>query len=118
MKTINLKLLALAFMATTAVPVIAQEEHAHDAHQAEVTAEASQMTMATIRKLDPDKGKITLKHEAIKNLKMPGMTMVFQIEDKALFSGLSEGDMVQFKAEKKGTALVVTSLEKMQHKGH
>jgi Cu(I)/Ag(I) efflux system periplasmic protein CusF len=46
------------------------------------------------------------------------MTMVFQIEDKALFNGLSEGDMVQFKAEKKGTALVVTSLEKMQHKGH
>lgn len=69
MKTINLKLLALAFMTiTTTVPAIAQEEHAHDAHQAEVTAEASQMTMATIRKLDPDNGKITLKHEAIKTL--------------------------------------------------
>ena len=38
MKTINLKLLALAFMTiTTTVPAIAQEEHAHDAHPVSYT---------------------------------------------------------------------------------
>ena len=44
---------------------------------------------------------------------MPGMTMVFQIEDQTLFDGLSQGDNVRFKVEKKGTALVITAIEKM-----
>lgn len=118
MKTINLKFLALSLITFALPPVMAQQEHEHGAHQADAAADTSEMTVATIRKLDAENGKITLKHEAIKNLGMPGMTMVFQVEDKTLFSGLSEGDMVHFKAEKKGTALVVTSLEKMQNHAH
>jgi Cu/Ag efflux protein CusF len=35
-----------------------------------------------VRKIDAEYGKITLTHEAIKSLAMPGMTMVFQIDDK------------------------------------
>lgn len=118
MKTITLKFLALSLMTVALTPVMAQEEHAHGAHQMDAAADTAEMTVATVRKLDTENGKITLKHEAIKNLGMPGMTMVFQVEDKTLFSGLSEGDMVHFKAEKKGTALMVTSLEKMQHGAH
>jgi len=118
MKTTNLKFLALSLMTISLTPAMAQEEHAHEAHQTDAAADTSEMTVATVRKLDAKNGKITLKHEAINNLGMPGMTMVFQVEDKTLFSGLSEGDMVHFKAEKKGTALVVTSLDKMQNHAH
>lgn len=92
---------------------VAQEAHSHQ-HKSEETQTASdEMTVATIRKLDVEYGKITLKHQAIKNLGMPPMTMVFQIEDKALFEGLSQGDNVRFQVEKQGSVLLITAIEKM-----
>ena len=94
----------------------AQETHSHQ-HKSEEAA-SDEMTTATIRKLDIEYGKITLKHQTIKNLGMPPMTMLFQIEDKTMLEGLAEGDSVRFKVEKKGTALVITTIEKMQHSGH
>lgn len=97
---------------------VAQENHAHQHKSEEAQTASDEMTTATIRKLDIEYGKITLKHEAIKSLGMPGMTMVFQIEDKTMLEGLAEGDNVRFKVEKKGTALVITTIEKMQHSGH
>ena len=42
------------------------------------------MAEAEVRKIDKDAKKITLKHGPIKNLDMPGMTMVFQVKDIAL----------------------------------
>ena len=47
-------------------------------------ADAADMTNAEVRKVDREAKKITLKHEDIKNLDMPGMTMVFQVKDAAL----------------------------------
>ena len=43
------------------------------------------MTEAEVRKVDLDAKKITLKHGPIKNLDMPGMTMVFQVKDAAIW---------------------------------
>lgn len=65
-----------------------------------------------MRKIDVEYGKITLTHEATKSLAMPGMTMVFQIDDKTLSEGLASGDNVQFQANKIGTKPVVTAIEK------
>ena len=42
------------------------------------------MTEGEVRKIDKEAKKITLKHGDIKNLDMPGMTMVFQVKDAAL----------------------------------
>ena len=42
---------------------------------------------------------------------MPGMTMVFQIRDPALFEKLKAGDKVKFVAEKLEGAFVVTVLQ-------
>lgn len=101
-------------LAALAMPsAVAQETHSHQHKSEEAQTAVDEMTTATIRKLDLEYGKITLKHEAIKSLGMPGMTMVFQIEDQTLFDGLSQGDNVRFKVEKKGTALVITAIEKM-----
>ncbi len=74
-------------------------------------AQGAIMTDAEVRKVDKDNGKITLKHGEIKNLEMPGMTMVFQVKDPAMLDKVKSGDKVRFTAEKIGGALVVTSIE-------
>ena len=77
---------------------------------AATTASDADMTSAEVRKVDKDAKKITLKHEAIKNLDMPGMTMVFQVKDAALLDKAKAGDKVKFKAIKDGNAYVVTDI--------
>mgnify|MGYP001359802197 CR=1 FL=1 len=69
------------------------------------------MTNAEVRKVDKDAKKITLKHEAIKNLDMPGMTMVFQVKDAALLDKAQAGDKIRFKVISEGGAYVVTDIQ-------
>ena len=67
-----------------------------------------------VRKVDKDAKKITLKHGPIKNLDMPGMTMVFQVKDAALLDKLAAGDKVMFTAEQQQGAMVMTGVEKTE----
>jgi Cu(I)/Ag(I) efflux system protein CusF len=69
------------------------------------------MTEAEVRKVDVDAKKITLKHGPIKNLDMPGMTMVFQVKDAAMLDKVKAGDKVRFSAEQQQGTLVVTAIE-------
>lgn len=71
---------------------------------------AGAMTDGEVRKVDKDNKKITLRHGEIKNLEMPGMTMVFQVKDAAMLDMVKQGDKVVFKAEKANGALVVTEI--------
>lgn len=69
-------------------------------------------TDGEVRKVDKAAGKITMKHGEIKNLDMPPMTMVFEVQDKALLDKVKAGDKVQFTAIDKGAGeLVLTSIE-------
>lgn len=72
---------------------------------------AAAMTDGEVRKVDTDAKKITLKHAAIKNLDMPGMTMVFQVKDPAMLAQVKTGDKVRFTAEKINGAFTVTAIE-------
>ena len=74
-------------------------------------AAAGDMTEGEVRKVDKAAGKITLKHGAIRNLDMPAMTMVFQARTPSALASLTAGDKVRFKAEKAGSALVVTDIQ-------
>jgi Cu(I)/Ag(I) efflux system periplasmic protein CusF len=69
------------------------------------------MTLGEIRKLDKEDKKLTIKHGEIKNLDMPGMTMVFQVQDPALLNKVKAGDKVKFRVEKIGGAYTVTAIE-------
>ena len=69
------------------------------------------MTEGEVRKIDKENKKITLRHGEIKNLEMPGMTMVFQVKEPAMLDSLKSGDKVRFSAEKLDGALVVTRIE-------
>ena len=69
------------------------------------------MSDGEVRKVDKENKKITLKHGVIKNLDMPGMTMVFGVKDAAMLDKIKTGDKVKFKAEQTGTAIVVTDIQ-------
>lgn len=70
-----------------------------------------EMTDGVIRKVDKNNNKITIKHGEIKNLDMPGMTMVFQVKHPDLIDKVQAGDKVKFRAEKSGSAFVVTDIQ-------
>lgn len=84
------------------------------AEQASATAAQTEMSVGEIKKIDKDAGKLTIKHGELKNLGMPGMTMVFKAKDAAMLEKVKEGDKVRFVAEKVGGALTVTSIEAAQ----
>jgi Cu(I)/Ag(I) efflux system periplasmic protein CusF len=67
-------------------------------------------TAAEVRKVDLDAKKITLKHETIQNLDMPPMTMVFQVKDPALLTGVKAGDKVNVTVDKVNGSYTVLSL--------
>ena len=81
------------------------------AHAAADAATSTAMTAGEVKKIDKEAGKITLKHEDIKNLDMPGMTMVFQVTDKAMLDKVQAGDKVKFVADKQQGKLVVTDIQ-------
>ncbi len=53
-----------------------------------------QPVAAEIRKIDPNAGKVTLKHGPIENLGMSAMTMAFPVKDRASLKNFKEGDSV------------------------
>lgn len=75
------------------------------------TNKSADMADGEIRRIDKDSKKITLKHGEIKNLEMPGMTMVFQVKDPAMLDKVKVGDKVKFTAEQINGAIVVTDIQ-------
>ena len=69
------------------------------------------MTDGEVRKVDKDTKKITIKHADIRNLDMPGMTMLFQVSDPAFLDAVKPGDKVRFAAERVNGAIVVTQIQ-------
>lgn len=101
-------LLSLAF----AIPAWSAGDHA--AHATATVAEATAndtMSEGEVRKIDKDAGKLTLKHGELKNLQMPGMTMVFRVQDPAMLDTVKVGDKVNFVAEKVGGQITVVRIE-------
>ena len=72
---------------------------------------AMPMTDGEVRKLDKANGRLTIKHGDIKNLDMPGMTMVFQVEDPALLDQVKVGDKIKFMAATVNGALFATMID-------
>ena len=65
-----------------------------------------------VTKVNEAQGKITLKHEAIKNLDMDAMTMVFAVADPAMLKVVKSGDKVTFEADRVNGRITVTKIEK------
>ena len=67
---------------------------------AATAAFATDYTKGTVKKIDAKSGKVTVKHEELKNLGMPAMTMVFVPKDDAVLAKLKEGKNIEFVAER------------------
>ena len=65
-------------------------------------------TLAEVRRVDASSRKVSLRHEEIKNLDMPPMSMVFQVRDGVSLDGLRVGQRIRFQAvQDKGAYWVV-----------
>ena len=105
MKTLLLALaLALALALPCAEPALA-------APDAATGTSALPWVRAEVKKLDVTTGRITLRHDDIPNLEMPGMTMVFRLADPKLAAGVKAGDTVRVAIEKVKGQLTVIRLE-------
>lgn len=71
------------------------------------------MTDGEIRKVDKEALRLTIRHAAIRNLDMPGMTMLFKVKDPAMLDEVKPGDKVRFRAEKLGGAIVITEIQQV-----
>ena len=64
-----------------------------------------------IKKVDADKGKVTVIHEEIPNLEMPAMTMVFTTADDDMAGKLETGQDIEFVAERINGKLTITKIK-------
>ena len=98
-----------AIILATLVPLTAG---AQIANAPASSVETMAMTAGVVKKLDVEQQKITLKHEALDNLGMSAMTMVFRLGKMSLADKLTVGDRVRFRAEQINGNFVVTALTK------
>ncbi|WP_348623349.1 copper-binding protein [Hyphomicrobium sp. 802] len=65
-----------------------------------------------VKKIDSAAGKMTIKHQAITNLDMGAMTMVFKANDPAMLKTVKAGDKIKFSADKINGQITVMMVEK------
>jgi Cu/Ag efflux protein CusF len=64
-----------------------------------------------VTNVDRAAGKVTLRHEPIKSLNWPTMTMAFGVKDKAMLDSLAKDKKVQFEFVQQGDQFVITSIK-------
>ena len=88
---------------------------AADTQSTQVSADSArsmQWVRAEIRKIDPENSKVTLRHEALTQLSMGAMTMVFRVDDVALLKQFAVGDRVKFIPDSRAGQLFVSDMKK------
>ena len=121
MKTFKPFLLALAFAAAAPFAISAHAQAMDHSKMGgmnmpgmKMDGMPASMTEGEVRKIDKEARKITLKHGDIKNLDMPGMTMVFAVKDKAMLDKVKAGDKIKFKAINDAGKFTVTEVQVVQ----
>ena len=64
-----------------------------------------------VTNVDRTGGKVTLKHEPIKSLNWPTMTMAFGVKDKAMLDKVAKDKKVEFEFVQQGQQFVITSIK-------
>ena len=104
--------LAVLITLITSTPAVAQFDLQFPLRLAQSTqGTPAPMVNGEVLKVDKDAGKITLKHDAIPNLEMPGMSMVFSVKDATMLGKVKPGDKVRFAADKVGGAITIIQIE-------
>lgn len=105
----------IALFAAANTPAMAQSGHHGMNHGTAMQHDAGQpmakMSEGTVKKVDKAGRKITIAHGPLANLKMPPMTMTFDVQDKVVIDQVKPGDKIRFVASDVGGTLTVTQLE-------
>lgn len=75
---------------------------------------APDWTQADIASIEPEKARVTLKHEYIKSIGMEAMTMPFKVEKSVDLSAFKVGQQVRFTVTEKNHHLVIDQMEPAQ----
>jgi Cu(I)/Ag(I) efflux system protein CusF len=67
-----------------------------------------------VTRIQKDTGKVTIRHGPIPNLDMPGMQMVFNLNDPGMIEKLKTGSKITFTADRINGAFTVMSLESIK----
>ncbi len=114
--TAKTALLALGASFALTLPALAQDHSGHAHHGAAAATPAARdaqaaLTAGEITRIDARTGKLTIRHEDIKNLDMPAMTMVFALKNAQKAAAFKPGDKVLFMAEDEGGTLTITHIQ-------
>lgn len=88
--------------------------HDHAQHNAAPAAsqdDANALADGEVKKVDKDTGKLTVQHGPLANLGMPGMTMVFKVQELAMLDQVKAGDKIRLRVERLNGTYTVTKLE-------
>ena len=122
MNTTTSTLAAFTLACCLLTPALAQNHADHASHgsaapatapAAAATAEAV-MTAGEVTRVDKRASKLTIRHEDIKNLDMPAMTMVFGLKDSTQVAQFNPGDKVRFHVQDEGGSLTITRIERAE----
>lgn len=105
--------LTALFLLATAAPALAQHDHAAatPATKSGTAAPKPVMTDGVVKRVDKASGRVTIAHEAIRNLDMPKMTMTFRVRDLGWLDRMKEGDRIRFSAANPNGVLTVVAYE-------
>ena len=116
---IPIPVLLAAALAGAAAAQPKTDEHAghHPAPAASAASAAAPASAATtegeVRKFDRRAKKLTIEHGEIRNLDLPPMTMVFQVEDPSVLGKLKVGDGIRFVAEKSAAGIFAADIDSL-----
>jgi len=96
-------------------PTFALEGQIHGGHEISSAHEnvgQSQNSFfnAEILKIDKANGKVTIRHEEIKNLAMLPMMMAYQVKNPSILNQFKEGDLVRIKAIMQNGKVVISQM--------
>jgi Cu(I)/Ag(I) efflux system protein CusF len=89
-------LIPMALLTLTAIPAFADDKPIIMPMDGKAVTETHQ-GKGTVNSVDAKAGKINLSHGPIASLDWPGMTMDFDVQDRALLAKLKVGQKVSFK---------------------
>ena len=77
-------------------------------------AQARPPVEGEVTRIQKDTGKVTIRHSPIRNLDMPGMQMVFSLNDSSMIDKLKVGSKITFTADRVNDTFTVMSIDSIR----
>lgn len=74
------------------------------------SAPAQEYTSGEVTKIDEKQKKLTIRHEELKSLDMPAMTMVFVVAEDSMIDEVEVGQKIEFTADRIDGRITVTDI--------